>query len=157
LANFGGIRRSEKIGRELAMNLKHLEDGLWDDILPRLETLRTNPSPSEELNAAAYLAEKLLGVGPKQSRNLLQILGLTRYEVPIDSRLTKWLNEFGFPLRLSSVALSDPNYYNFVSRGIQELCKAAEVYPCILDAAIFASRDSGSWRVDNLENWAIDD
>jgi hypothetical protein len=69
------------------------------------------------------------------------LLGLTRYEVPIDSRITRWLNEFGFPVTLSADALSDRNYYRFVSEGIRELCDACHIYPCLLDAAIFSSYD----------------
>ena len=33
------------------------------------------------------MSERLAGFGPKQARNLLQGLGLTRYEIPIDSRI----------------------------------------------------------------------
>jgi thermostable 8-oxoguanine DNA glycosylase len=83
----------------------------------------------------------LKGFGPKQSRSLLQELGLTRYEIPIDVRITKWLNDFGFPVTLSGDASSDRNYYRFVSEGIRELCKACRIYPCLLDAAIFSSYD----------------
>jgi hypothetical protein len=32
---------------------------------------------------------------------LLQGLGLTKYEIHIDSRITGWLNEFGLPVALS--------------------------------------------------------
>jgi hypothetical protein len=42
---------------------------------------------------ARVLDEQLRGIGPKQSRNLLQELGLTRYEIPLDSRVAGWLNE----------------------------------------------------------------
>jgi len=90
---------------------------------------------------AEYIAANLKGFGPKQSRNLLQWLGLSRYEIPLDSRITKWLNEFGFPVKLSATALQDINYYNFVSDGFQKLAKTADIYPCVLDAIIFASYD----------------
>ena len=91
----------------------------------------------------------LKGFGPKQSRNLWQTLGLTRFEIPIDSRITKWFNRFGFPLKLSANALSDPNYYDFVMDGIQEVCDASSVYPCVLDAAIFADFDQ-EWPENKL-------
>jgi hypothetical protein len=73
------------------------------------------------------LADNLTGIGPKQSRNLLQGVGLSQWETPIDSRITKWLNQFGFPLRLSANALSDRNYYNLVSEGFQRLCQASGI------------------------------
>ena len=66
---------------------------------------------------------------------------MTRYEIPIDSRITKCLNRFGFPLRLSAGSLADEDYYTFISDGIQTLCREAEILPCVLDAAIFVSFD----------------
>ena len=90
------------------------------------------------------------GFGPKQSRNLLQSLGLTKYETPLDSRVINWLNDFGFPVKLTGNALSDQNYYHFISDGIRELCSAADLYPCVLDAAMFAQMDDGGWNEENL-------
>ena len=49
------------------------------------------------------------------------VAGLTRYEIPIDSRLTDWLNEFRFPECARRLALGDDNYYRFISDGIQTL------------------------------------
>jgi hypothetical protein len=37
--------------------------------------------------------------------------------------------------------LSDQAYYRFVLDGFQRLCATSRVYPCVLDAAIFASFD----------------
>src|SRR4051794_37056495 len=62
-------------------------------------------SPDTERNAARFIDDHYQGFGPKQSRNLLQGLGLSRFDVPIDSRITKWLNEFGFPVKLTVSAL----------------------------------------------------
>ena len=39
-----------------------------------------------ERETARWIASRLVGFGPKQSRNLLQSLGLGRYEIPLDSR-----------------------------------------------------------------------
>ena len=90
------------------------------------------------------------GFGPKQSRNLLQGLGISRFEIPIDSRITKWLNSIGFPVKLTANALQDRNYYNFVSDGFQKLCEACDIMPCVLDAAIFSSFDEGKWTEENV-------
>ena len=65
-------------------------------------------------------------------------------------RLIKWLNDFGFPIHLSASALSDPDYYHFISDGIQALCKKANVYPCIFDAAVFSSYDKDQWSAGEL-------
>jgi hypothetical protein len=104
--------------------------------------------PEAESEVAEYLDDRFKGLGPKQSRNLLQGLGLTRYEIPIDSRITKWLNKFGFPFHLSASALTDRHYYRVVSDGIQHVCEAAGVMPCIFDAAVFASYDKAAWSED---------
>jgi thermostable 8-oxoguanine DNA glycosylase len=103
--------------------------------------LRRTRTQKSELESADFIDDTLKGFGPKQSRNLLQELGLTRYEIPIDSRITRWLNDFGFPVTLSADALSARNYYSFVSEGVRELCEACGIYPCLLDAAIFSSYD----------------
>lgn len=153
LQTWGGIRRGPTIGRQLSRNLELLEGGRWDEVLRAINALRSNVSREEEHAVAQALAAELHGLGPKQSRNLLQSLGLTRYEVPIDSRLTRWLNDFGFPVKLSANALSDQNYYDLISDGFQQLCAAAGVHPCVVDAAIFASYDSGRWTRSNAGTW----
>jgi len=150
LSEFGGIRRTNSIAKEISANLSKLEKGLWTELLSRLKELDKKTTPDLERKAADFIDRELQGFGPKQSRNFLQWLGLTRYEIPIDSRIIKWLNKFGFPVVLSAAALADKNYYQFVSDGIQQLCSASGIYPCILDAAIFASYDGDSWTPDNV-------
>jgi len=152
LKDAGGIRRTDTIASEIARNLELLDGRLWPELMQRLDGLRKQAAASQETATADFIREHLHGFGPKQSRNLLQGLGLSRYEIPIDSRITKWLNSFGFPVPLSATGLGDPGYYAFVSEGIQALCSAAKVLPCILDAAIFASYDKDEWP-DNLDLW----
>jgi len=74
-------------------------------------------------------------------------LGLTHYEVPIDSRLAKWLKTFGFPMDVSAAGLADPGCYAVVSDGFRALCEAADVPPCVMDAAILVSFDC-EWSED---------
>lgn len=150
LTKFGGLRRTNLLAGEIAWNLKALEDGLWEQTLDTLGTLRANKDVGPEREAAEFIDDKFAGFGPKQARNLLQSLRLTRHEIPIDSRITKWLNDFDFPVRLSASALADPNSYCFVMDGFQTLCRACEVAPCVLDAAIFASFDGGGWTEENI-------
>lgn len=150
LRKAGGIRFADKIASELAQNLDSLEGGLWADTLTQCNRLTQLAPRGVEIEVAQYIQKHFLGFGPKQSRNLLQSLGLTRYEIPIDSRLTEWLNEFGFPVRLTATALGDENYYRFISDGVQDLCERSGVLPCIFDAAVFASRDSVAWSDDNV-------
>jgi hypothetical protein len=156
LTKFGGLRRARTIGKEAEHNLKWLNENGWNEIhtiADELSALRkekpNNKCIPVERRAANFISENLKGFGPKQSRNLWQTLGLSRFEIPIDSRITKWLNRKGFPLQLSAGALSDVNYYEFVMRGIQKLCENCEVLPCILDAAIFADFDQ-DWPEEKL-------
>ena len=150
LSEFGGLRRSTAIGREARANSTYLQNGGWQATVEVLERVRLHPGPETERQAARFVDEKFKGFGPKQSRNLLQGLGLSRFEVPIDSRITKWLNEFGFPVTLTAGALADRNYFEFVSDGFQRLAEACGIAPCVLDAAIFSSFDDGGWTEENV-------
>ncbi len=141
-------RYINRISHFFASNIKKIEKDNWL-IIKKLENLKDIDSKEEERKIADKLNNDFDGFGPKQSRNFLQSLGLTRYEIPIDSRITNWLNDFGFPVTLTSSPLGDKGYYHFVSDGIQELCRKAEIYPCILDAAIFSSYDNGEWTEEN--------
>ncbi|MEX2437329.1 MAG: hypothetical protein WD509_01990 [Candidatus Paceibacterota bacterium] len=141
-------RYINRISRFFASNINKFQNNQWSIVLQLRELLNVD-SKYEERKYADKLVRELDGIGPKQARNFLQALGLTRYEIPIDSRITNWLNEFGFPVSLSSSPLGDKGYYHFVSDGIQELCEKAEVYPCLLDAAIFSSYDNDGWTEQN--------
>ena len=68
----------------------------------------------------------LKGLGTKKSRNLLQMLGLSMYEIPIESRITNWLN-CKLHFTVSVTTLQDVNFYYFVSDAIQSLCGKADV------------------------------
>lgn len=137
-----GLRRTHSIAKEVAANLALLEGGLWREVLRRLESLRrSKASPKLEREVADFIDDNLRGFGPKQSRNLLQWLGLTQFETPLDSRITKWLNQSGFPMPLSASLLSERRYYHFVSDSVRRLCQSAGVKPCVFDAAVFTSFD----------------
>lgn len=146
----GGIRFCDKIASELTRNLAILENGEWAQALERCNQLARPVSRDREAAVAEYIDQRFNGFGPKQARNFLQSLGLTRYEIPIDSRVTDWLNRNGVPMRLSATALADNNYYRLVSEGVQALCDKAEIFPCILDAAVFALGYSGDWTEAEL-------
>lgn len=156
ITSFGGLRFGPKIGDATEANLAWLESGGWSEVERRARALslcrRRRPKRGDktvEREAAELVHEHLKGFGPKQSRNLWQTLGLTRFETPVDSRITRWLNQAGFPFTLSGAPLADRHYYEFVMDGIQELCRASGVLPCVLDAAIFA-RVGDEWPEDKL-------
>ena len=149
ITEFGGIRRANSIAKEVNENFTLLENGVWNKVFEFINDLESNRTAQQEREAAEYIRGNFKGFGPKQSRNLWQSLGITQHEIPIDSRITKWLNNFGFPLVLTANALSDRNYYDFVSDGFQHLSKAAGILPCVLDAVIFSSYDGDSWTEKN--------
>jgi hypothetical protein len=150
LSEFGGLWRSTIIGREAKANLKYMEHGGWRATVEILENVRLHPSPETERKAARFIDDHYTGFGPKQSRNLLQGLGLSQFEIPIDSRITRWLNEFGFPVKLNASTLADQNYFEFVSDGFQQLAESSGMSPCVLDAAIFSSFDGDGWTEENV-------
>jgi N-glycosylase/DNA lyase len=149
ITTFGGLRRGKSIGEEVAFNFKWLKNSGWKIVNDIVENMTSHQTPSTERKSAEIIIDNLKGFGPKQSRNLLQSLGLTKFEIPVDGRITKWLIAFGFPMKLSAMALADKNYYNFVLDGFQKICEASGIFPCVMDAAIFSSFD-GEWPADKL-------
>ena len=132
-----------KISRELGNNFARLEDREWPRVLELCNRLTIRLEPREtEAELADYINDTFEGFGPKQARNLPQALGLTRFEIPIDIRVTKWLNdEFQFPFKVTSTALSDRHYYKLILDAVCKLCAECDTYPCLLDAAIFSAQD----------------
>ena len=149
LTTFGGLRRAKTIGEEAEQNLHWLHGQGWNLIHAMIGRLKDGGGVDAERQAVDLIIDNMAGFGPKQSRNLLQSLGLTQYEIPIDSRITKWLVANGFPVHLSATSLADRHYYSFVMEGFQALCSACGVLPCVMDAAIFSSFDD-EWTEDRL-------
>lgn len=149
LSEFGGLRFTKKISQQIKVNLQRIVDNEWFILREITKQEVTIEDKYWEQSLADTIQKQVKGCGPKQSRNFLQILGITKYEIPIDSRITGWLNKNNFPIHLVAGGLSDPHYYQFISDGIQHLCKQANIYPCLLDAAIFSSYDKGEWTEEN--------
>lgn len=149
MAQYDLTRYINRIPAYFKFNWDYLEYTDWSLIKELKGMLNGSHGKPEEREVANKIDVIFKGIGPKQSRNFLQTLGLTKYEVPIDSRITAWLNEFGFPIQLTASSLQDLAFYELVLDGFQELCAKASVYPCILDAAIFSSFDKGQWTQQN--------
>ena len=144
-------RHRPTIAMQLSKNFEELEQDGWREICSQCNLLVHSVCRQTEIEVAKYLQDRLAGFGPKQARNVLQALGLTRYEIPIDSRVTHWLNkELKFPYRVRSKDLSSPIIYRLISDAICALCEKCGVLPCILDAAIFASKDKDDWDAKEL-------
>jgi hypothetical protein len=95
-----------------------------------------------EREAAHWADRSFAGLGPKQSRNLWQWLGLTRYEIPLDSRVTNWVND-NLASKIDAKRLGQLRYYELALDSIQAICEKAEVLPCELDAAAFDYEELG--------------
>ena len=73
---FGGLRRGNKIGGEVESNFKWLEKNGWDVVQKIVEEINNNQTKETERRSARIIMQNLKGFGPKQSRNLLQALGI---------------------------------------------------------------------------------
>jgi hypothetical protein len=143
LTNFGGIRMAPTIGHRARLNYQWLNNSGWARVEDQFQKLATqrNRAPHTadaraEREAAYFAAEAFAGIGPKQSRNLWQWLGLTRYEIPLDSRICKWIST-NLSVKVETKYLGDEQYYDAVLDYIHRLCERAGVLPCIFDAAAF--------------------
>lgn len=63
-----------------------------------VENLYYELTKSKKRELADNIDQLFKCFGSKQARNFLQALGLTKYEIPIESRMMNWLEEFGFPI-----------------------------------------------------------
>jgi len=97
LSKFGVTRSTEKIPAFLKANLEEFDSGLWDKTSQELEELRAKHDQRAERRTASFIETNYAGIGPKQARNVLQCVGLTRYEIPIDSRIEGWFKRLGWP------------------------------------------------------------
>lgn len=150
IKSFGGIRRGPTIARQAVENWRKLQAGEWrcaeQTFRALLEQRKRPPIPSDkdgERNAAKWAEDMFAGLGPKQARNLWQWLGLTRYEIPLDSRIAKWAEQ-NLSVEIERSRLSKAVYYEAVLDYIQALCNAAEVLPCVFDAVAFRYDDPQS-------------
>jgi thermostable 8-oxoguanine DNA glycosylase len=145
----GLTRYINKVPKYFTYNFYHLVETNWELEIKLIQCLKKESTIEDERELADSIDQVFKGFGSKQARNFLQSLGLTKYEIPIDSQMISWLKEFDFPILVSATALQDKAFYHFVSDGIQLLCRKANIYPCILDAAISSAIVSGSRVIDD--------
>ncbi len=138
LKNHGLALDLKKMPEYFAYNFDLLESSNWELVDRLIRKLCIKESKKAEREIADYIDTMFKGFDACEARVFLQTLGLTKFEIPIDLTVSDWLNDFGFPVKLSPLALQDRDFYHFVSDGVQLLCKRAEVYPCVLEAAIHA-------------------
>lgn len=136
-----GLRRNKIIAENLTSTLKVLESGLWEGFVEVLQSAFENGTQELERNAANFLSENFRGIGLKQSRNYIQWIGISQYEIPLDSRVTKVMKRLGASFVPNAAAMSDAEVYYMVQGGLQLLADKLGIKPCILDACIFSSFD----------------
>lgn len=150
LRKFGGIRFGPTIAARAAENLKRLCNGSWTQVeewfqkLDRQRCRQSEPGDKVlEREAARWADSAFVGLGPKQSRNLWQELGLTRYETPIDGRVMDWI-ETNLSFKVQKKRIGSLPYYEAVLDHLQAVCEKAGVLPQDLDAAAFDYENRGS-------------
>lgn len=140
-----GVRFTTKIPKQLGENIG-LFCGPGTPIMQsHIEYAMAASSIVDERRVANRLSADVVGFGPKQARNFLQILGLSRWVVPLDSRFVKWLKECGYAKEAFPEVLADRKRYESIEDDVAEACEATGVLACVLDAAVFASFDDEEW------------
>lgn len=141
------LRFTTKIAKQVSANFKRLREGGSSKVENQFNEVQMQKSrePQEfdyvkERRAAGVIDGLLVGFGPKLSRNLWQWLGLTRYEIPIDSRVVKWINSQKLTLTIEKEKLGNAEYHESLLDHIRALCVEAGCLPCVLDAAISSVR-----------------
>jgi hypothetical protein len=141
----GVSRFPVRVARMAGQNFSSLEAGGWKEVEHWHTVLaaqrRRNPQTSDfvaERDAARFVDLNFAGFGPKQSRNLWQMLGLTRFEIPIDRRVCRWINlHLSVGVTPEELLLSDS--YERLLDFLQRACLMADnVPPCVLDAVVFS-------------------
>ena len=138
-----GLRRYEKISEWLFIIIQEWERGEWKILSEKLSSLKVKHTKNDEKEVVSYLMSgKYKGLGLKQSRNFLQWLGLTEYEIPIDSRAIKVLKKCGCNFVPGVSALQDKVTYEYLEEGMQLISEKLNIKPCILDACFFESLEN---------------
>lgn len=130
-----------KVPKHFASNFDLLVKTNWELESEIKRSFKTDLTKSEERNFADRVDKSFKGFGSKEARSFLLALGVTKYEIPIDNKLIKWLKNLDFPVRFSKIALQDIYFYHFISDGIQKLCEISEIYPCVLYASILSDSE----------------
>lgn len=136
---FGVTKYLKKVPKYFSANFDLLAETNWDLETELNRSLKLELTKYDERKLADRLDKSYKGFGSKEARSFLLALGVTKYEIPIDYKLIKWLKNFDFPIKFSKIALQDILFYHFVSDGIQKLCEISEIYPCVLYSTIISS------------------
>lgn len=136
----GGLTKyAKKIPGLYASNVEYLTDSNWELEHEIREMAGKDLSVQEERKLADMTDRSFKGFGSKEARSFLLALGVTRYEIPVDFQMIRWLEQMSFPVRFSGHALQDIYFYHFISDGIQKLCEISDTFPCLLYSSVITS------------------
>lgn len=144
-----GIRFTNKKPKAISRSMDILNEK-WNEIKKHLETIKDETTLEKERKVADYIRITFQGnqIKFKQSRNIIQMMGLSQYVVPLDSRVMGILQEHGgIKMPGQKHPLNSNCGYCDIEDQVNELCAALGVKPCIFDACAFASKEQ-----DFLEN-----
>lgn len=134
----GGMRASvNKKPEFIAQNAKMM-DLVWDKLFAGISLLHKSPQHWSVERAVANSITVFKGVGPKQARLVLHLLGLSRYVVPFDTRVIRVLKE-----KIDLLGSFDDNWissygpYEALENVIFDLCERSGILPIIFDAVAF--------------------
>lgn len=142
---FDTKRLMNKKSKGFAKNIEYFRKnghGLVNKIkeLQRLATSKKITDKQELLDLEREVAcqlDILKEVGPKTARNILQMLGLTHYVVPIDSRLSKLAGDFGITIG----GLGEEEDYVDTEDQFIQLAESVSICPSELDGYLFFCKE----------------
>lgn len=127
---------SQNNARYAVSNRNFIKKQGEEKILKKINSCEVGNSSSEE--KTCVFLQKLKGIGPKQSRSILQYLGLSHYQVPIDSSVLKQLELSG--IDITDAKLDKERDYQETQTVIWNISKELNVLPCVFDAIGFVDR-----------------
>ena len=66
---------------------------MWSDVKILLSAIETDTTLEKERDIVEFIKDNFKGIGRKQSRNIIQMMGLSKYVLPIDSLVAKKIEE----------------------------------------------------------------
>ena len=140
----------KKVPGYFSGNFDFLRKTEWDLEKEISLSFKRELSKDDERVLADKVDQGFKGFGSKEARSFLMILGVTRYEIPIDYKLIDWLGNFGFPIRFTKTALQDKLFYQD-NRSLSLWYLAGAILFFMADAYV----DAHLYRFDENPNLSV--
>lgn len=140
---FEKLRFNKKIYDFMTDALDKYKNNHWKIIKSAFKDLMKGTSNlTKEREVANELQTYFKGIGLKQSRNILQSLHLSRYMIPLDSKVMRIMKSMNNGKSLvGTIALQDQIIYMEIENAINDLCEDLKVLPCYFDGVLFHHTD----------------